>query len=507
AGAKYAGYALDGSRPTPAGPASTTPGYLSWGGATKLMGTNGVPVNLQGTAHGGYVTTTTKCAVCHSVHRATGGGATAGAINNLFLTAGGGSCVQCHTAWGSTQAALLVEWANPTDNAGTAGGPHSSESCENCHLGGIHGTSTSKYWGMNAYMLGGTNDAQIAAELPFQDRTAAGQVGTGEALLDPASLTSVFTDGTGTGNKWFVNGSTVNITMGGIPGQAPGTPTGAGSLSPTEYAAARSLLTSFTCSRSGCHVNSVFGNIVWGQTYAREQMGRGTGFMMTSGHSTAPGANSNHANSTCGPCHPGNPSGGYRLVGAAATSPDGKSALQARAYGCDQCHDAVGAATNSTAFPHGNRAIKIYQWANGTKGASVYSAPTTIMASRGNIWMYAANMSSVIGDVNTLVDPSVTLIQGAVGPNAAGDPGNIVDAVCLKCHVPADMQSATGWGLTTPLMIGAGHHGVGYTPPATGGWAVGLNIKQINPYSGALIAGATAPSSGRDSNRWLYLWR
>jgi len=522
AGAKYAGYALDGSKASPTAAASTTPGYLSWGGATQMMAANGLAaINpLAQTAHGGYITTTTKCAVCHSVHRATGQGTTVGVAKNLFLTNSGDSCVQCHTAWGSTQAALLVEWGNPADNAGTTGGPHGSSQCATCHQGGIHGSSTSQYWGMNAYMLGGVNDGMIATELPYQDRTLNG----GNALV--TSLTSTYTDGTGTNTDWFVNGSTVNTAIGGIPS---GILDSAGKPASNIYAAARSLLTGFTCSRAGCHVNSVFGNITWGQTYARRQ-GATSGsdttspMMLTTGHSTAPGAGSNHDSlggtdhSGCAPCHPGNPSGGYRLATLATVDPiNGLSIKNSFAYGCDQCHDAVGVATNSTAFPHGNRGIQIYQWTNGTSGASAYADPTPTLAAAGNIWMYQSNMASVAGSTATLVDPSVTLTQGATqGKNATLGPANagmIVDGACLKCHVPADSQSAAAYGLSTPLAIGAGHHGPAatYPPPATGGWAVGLDINDLNPYSGASISGATLPSTGGDgsrlSNHWLYLWK
>jgi len=501
AGAKYAGYALDGSKALPTAAASTTPGYLSWGGATTMMAANGIvaPNPLVKGAHGGYITTTTKCAVCHSVHRATGKGSAVGTVNNMFLTNGGAECVQCHTAWGSTQAALLVEWANPADNGGQAmGGPHGSQQCATCHAGGIHGSSNSAYWGMNAYMLGGVNDAMIATELPYQDRTVNGgnalvTNGTGGSI---ATAPGVYTNGAGTGTDWFVNGSTVNTAIGGVP-------TG---LNAAQYAAARSLLTGWTCARANCHVNSVFGNLTWGQTYSRAQLGTGKGMFMTTGHSSAPGAGRNAANNQCGPCHAGNPSGGYRL-----TSFNLATNGTARAYGCDQCHDAVGVATNSTAFPHGNRGILMYQWANGTSGASAYAAPTTTLAAAGNIWMYQSNMASVAGDSDTLVDPSVTLTQGAAeGKNAllgVTGTGMIVDGACLKCHVPADAQSAAAYGLSTPLAIGESFVHGAYDPPATGGWAVGLNINDINPYTGALINGSTAPSSGLNANRWLYLWK
>jgi hypothetical protein len=168
----------------------------------------------------------------------------------------------------------------------------------------------------------------------------------------------------------------------------------------------------------------------------------------------------------------------------------------------------VGQATNSTAFPHGNRNIQVYEWTNGTSGASAYAAPTQIAATSGNIWMYRANMMSTKGNIASLVDPTWTVQQSAVG-----DGGIITDGACLKCHVPADAQSAAAYGLpdgsfevTATPRIGAGHHGGkdAYLPSA---WINGLTTDNINPYSGELLDDTLAPASGSEGNRLLYLWR
>jgi hypothetical protein len=358
----------------------------------------------------------------------------------------------------------------------------------------------------------------IATELPYQ-LVRADQGGLA-LVAAPGSAQA----GTAPNNTWFYDGSDVNTTIGDTPASFyTATPP---ATNANTYAAARSLLTGFTCGRSGCHTYSVFGNIVWGQTYSRATLGGTTNMFMTSGHSTAPGAERDISGENgCGPCHSGNPAGGYRLAAVGATDPQtGLSINNADAYGCDQCHDAVGQATNSTAFPHGNRNIMIYQWANGTSGNAAYRDPTTINASQGNLWMYAANMASTSGTIGTLVDPSVTLIQGAVGPNAVGDPGNIFDGVCLKCHVPADAQTAQKYksvassDLTLPnqLLIGAGHHGspAVATPGSNGGnpqqW-IGANLADINPYSGAFSGSSAQFDSsvvgGSNGNHLLYLWR
>jgi len=509
AGAKYAGYAKDGSATVDSTGAvvnSTTPGYLSWGGAQSIMASNGTStqngITLDQTAHGGYVTTTTKCAVCHSVHRATGIGVITGTaptsnangVVNQFLTNGADSCVQCHTAWGATPAALLVEWANPAD--GTAG-PHDTANnpgCATCHQGGIHGTGNSIYWGMNAYLLGGINDDQITAE---KNLLLARE---GNSDLNSVISATHTNDGT----SWFFDGNTVNTTIGGVPATPVNSP-----MEANIYAAARSILTGYTCSRSGCHVNSVLANITWGQTYQREQLGAGTGFMMTTGHSSAPGINTGYElnpqggyPAQCGPCHPGNPAGGYRGSGYLNVN-SGDPNLSARAYGCDQCHDAVGKATNSTAFPHGNRAIEVYQWADDSTVAGAKS-PTTITSSAGNILVYLSNMASkdFTGNLVSLVDPTVTLIPDAVpGSGNTRDPGNITDGVCVKCHIPTDQASAAVYD-ADELYVSAP-----MSPHLQ--WdqtqLEGANINNMNFYTGDFENYDPNPGSG--GANLIYLWR
>ncbi|MCL2882055.1 MAG: hypothetical protein FWF45_04085 [Coriobacteriia bacterium] len=444
AGAKYAGYAKDGSLASSTATSSASPGYLSWGGAQHLMTQNGAPANLTGTAHGGYVTTTTKCAVCHSVHRAVGIGvitgtapannSTASGVVNQFLTAGGASCVQCHCTWGATPVSQLVEWAGPST---PQGGPHSSSACSTCHQGGIHGSGNSMYHGMNAYMLGNTNDAQITAELPLQQ------------VYSSSSLT------------WFISGTTYANTTGGVP---VGTTV-------ANFVAGKTMLTGYTCSRPGCHVNSVFVNQAWGQTFSRTDAQTGTTGIQMTGHATNFGGTSHNAQEGCGPCHTGNAAGGYRYA-SATTTPNLTDVASARAYGCDQCHDAVGQATNSTAFPHGNRNIAIYEWTTpAATGVAASPEPnTSITADAGNIWMYASSMAqtgtTAAGTAGAgVIDPTFTLIQGAVGPDPTGNVGNINDATCLKCHVPYDDASATAMGLASGTYPRATQHARPTTVP------------------------------------------
>jgi len=400
---------------------------------------------------------------------------------------------------------MLVEWADPAE--GGAAGPHDVDAtlgtngCATCHRAGVHGAGSSNYWGMNAYMLGGGNDTMIAQELPWQNVS---YVNTG----------NVYTDGTGTGINWFANGSSVQTSLGGVPGGNTST------FSAGQWAAQRSLLTGWTCSQTGCHVNSVLGNTNWGQTYNRDQLNTtGTpvaaNMMLTTGHSTVLGISdrSSSGAANCGPCHPGSMAGGYRYYANVNATPSGsiydnkynllpatKYALSnSKAYGCDQCHDAIGVATNSTAFPHGNSGIDIYQWqytgaAYNTTSNNTGDPTDTIVADGTNLWMYQSNMSAWSSNsLTTLVDPSYTLLNNLIdgtGSTTSGI-GNIQDSVCLKCHVPYDLASAKAWGspdATHMLNAGTAHN---HGRPT---------IANVKGYD--LTTGFTTTSG-----KWIYLWR
>lgn len=144
--------------------------YLSWQGAEVLYNaindTNGA---TQTSPHGGYTQTSVKCAVCHSIHRASYA-ENHGKILDLKLSSGSAACSNCHAAWGASPvASALVEVG-----AGTSG-PHigtAGETCiaKGCH-GSMHGNNPSKYATVlkynlsnntsNAAMVGNTIDEKL----------------------------------------------------------------------------------------------------------------------------------------------------------------------------------------------------------------------------------------------------------------------------------------------------------------------------------------------------------
>jgi hypothetical protein len=198
------------------------------------------------------------------------------------------------------------------------------------------------------------------------------------------------------------------------------------------------------------------------------------------GHGT--GAWNHGGGAGCYPCHPGGPAGGYRLDTAitaynwASYAPNGPSATDsvgnqsALAYGCDQCHDMVGRATNSTAFPHANRNIDVWEWdSSGVR--------SILPVSSGNIWMYRYDIGVDAYTTNGGVDYLAP--TGGVGwskefrvmkDTVATYRGNITDGVCLKCHIPVDRKSLSLRGVPDGyyLQVSGRQHSNRYTSASTG---------------------------------------
>ena len=440
AGAKYGGFSPIDPEISANPDHVSAPGYISFSIATDIAALNNQTA-MQSSAHGGYVTTTTKCMVCHSIHRATGiPTGVPSATNHRYLT-GASACADCHAAWSPTASGTLVEWGQ------FSSGPHDSGSnpgCTTCHKGGIHGSGTSKYNMNNVFMLGSEADAKIAAELD-------------QLAYAPASVFFVAGKSSGSAtanNTWWLDGGAAAGTYIGKPGGIGQLPsTGSTRLNGQSYAAARSVATSYTCNR--CHENTVMANLEWGVAFNRDVNGKGE--VQATGHAL-PGLISSHGYSgttvsRCGPCHVANPAGFPADSGGADVS--------RIAYGCDQCHDMIGVATNSTAWPHGNRGIKVYEWVDGERITTDIGA--------GNLWMYGGNIALATGqsasgtNAAAFADSNWQVLQGVTSggnPRTGGPTGGapetlaaatastandgfkgMGDRACLKCHIAVDSAS------------------------------------------------------------------
>jgi len=523
--------------------------FITFAEALEEMERNDVNGALQETAHGGYVTTTTKCATCHSAHAApavnpgaregdSATGNTATSVNRAnntaqaFLTAGADGCEACHVSTGAQSSRLLVEWGPG------GGGPHAAPNrgCVLCHNAGIHGLASSDFHVMNVFLLGsGRNqqlagsDTAVAADRPagttmnrdaqIRQEVEQGRILRGGVLDIPpgssfrelnaagapiagSSRAPVLATASGP-TTWWYDGSGGLGPIGHTPpvlnadGDLQGTGASQGGV---PYGAARSLATAFTCGESGCHDSTAMFNLNWGMGFDRINYVRDAdptfafgsyqygssieGTRTVTGHVMPSIRVAGSATQACGPCHGGNPAG---FPTASSTRPEifgDPTAITARdnsrlAYGCDQCHDMVGVATNSTAWPHGNRNILVYEWdADGYQHENVAAA--------GNLWMYGGNIARAIGapggdgnntgliqaqqffrgpnSVNpNFADQSWTVLTGVTSgrygvpgddptavipgyvPNRATVTG-LLDGSCLKCHVPLDATSMAAMG-------------------------------------------------------------
>lgn len=343
--AKYAGYAANEP-------------YLSWGGANYIYKVITGDTADQLSPHGGYTQTSVKCVVCHSTHRAFTTRTVAEGIGTSpdfkLLNGVGGSCAQCHAAWGASPSDTLVEIGE------TYSGPHIGAAGSSCNSRGCHGS---------VHGIGvDTTYAVVAKYNLGQDVTTK----MNEAIAAGNVNAAITTTATGDAMKAYATG--------------------------------------YVC--APCHGNSSFSiatrgfaNMVVGVNYDPVAQTSTTETVMASGH----------------------PSASAGLYGHAPT--------------CEKCHDMVGVATNSTAFPHANRGIDVYQGRFDLGAGFQYGQPlenATLVtngviatdndeATRYTLWMTSSDY-----DDNVNAKP----VARGSDATARGEGGgySLRDGVCIKCH-------------------------------------------------------------------------
>lgn len=103
---------------------------------------------------------------------------------------------------------------------------------------------------------------------------------------------------------------------------------------------------------------------------------------------------------------------------------------------CESCHDMIGVATNSTAFPHANRGIDVFEGRfdhyNQVPVTGATISTTNDNATRYGLWMTSAEYTA---DHSSYATATPIVYAGDTGYDY-----NLQDGVCIKCHNPADMK-------------------------------------------------------------------
>lgn len=244
------------AHPAPARTWSYNLDYYSWGATTPsgdstlgLLGDN--PTNPG--VHGNYQSTTAKCGICHSVHRANASGV-------KLLDTATATCVACHKAGASTVTSVLVSWQT--------GGPHGSgvdADCGSggCHLTNPHGAGGSKYKIMAAKLVRAEVDASLDA--------------TGGPLSNEASS---------------------GITVADLNAE----------ISSTWSAAVRSaVVAGYTCNSSGCHEQTMLPVLRSGWSERRVTIYPSGSTILKGGHVSSAEASGTHSSyapvTSCTSCH------------------------------------------------------------------------------------------------------------------------------------------------------------------------------------------------------------
>lgn len=358
--------------------------YITWEEAKAQMVTAGLSSDpATASVHGNYTTTTVKCQVCHSAHKAAAAGDT------LLQSTAAQACVPCHLGATAT-----------SDTKVSAGNRHGGTTqCTNgyCHSVAPHGAGDiSKYATLKTAMLTDHADELLDAAIA----AGAGAPVAGNIYAAGADKTTA------------VPLATIAVKNPGVTAAMLDDVT-----SPASIALGRAVGTGYVCANGGCHINGQFNSLS-----ETAQFGTWNGDAVVD----APGYSVTLSDSSVATL----PAGTYTSVSlfsgenvfgllhmrdsaikghtlAAVTDLSTRNVAFANVGACKSCHDSIDYRISATAkqFPHGNNRIL----ADGT------------VSGVSEAWFMAGAF---------LNSPDTTITTNATG--AAVRSGS--DGACLKCH-------------------------------------------------------------------------
>ncbi|MBN2404728.1 MAG: hypothetical protein JXE06_04025 [Coriobacteriia bacterium] len=373
--------------------------YIAWDKAQSKMAGAGVSATDSASVHGNYSTTTVKCQVCHSAHKAAATGDT------LLQSTAAQSCVPCHLG----ASALTSTKVSEGNRHGSATGCTSGY----CHSVSPHGAGdVSKYETLKTAMLTDHADSLLDAAIAsgVSGSAVEGNVfATGSDASDPASVIA-----------------TIAVYNPGVTAAILNDVSDAATV-----AYGRSIGTGYVCANGGCHINGAFNS-----TTADSTFGAWDGNVDVTSEQTPPSYETTIPVGVYGPTDTvtnangtfnvwevlhmrEEPIKGHTLAAVADLAV--RDVAFANVGACSTCHDSIDYRISSTTkqFPHGNDVIA-------TDGTDTGANSSAWFMLKGNV-----GDTAIATDGRDVADADYT---------------SGMDGACLKCH--RDTGDAAGVGIT-----------------------------------------------------------
>ena len=361
--------------------------YLSWGGADELYGAVNSTTATQTLAHGGYTQTSVKCAICHSTHRAFSGNTAVDGTTVARVAAGLGSDYSLTNGSVGCVSCHAAWGAAPSDTLVEVG-----QATSGPHIGDGGDTCTAA--GCHGSVHGTGPQSKYAMVRKYNLTNTHENIDDQiTAAIEAGNVVKVGSTDTVATTSNSTDGSTVDVISEKSLDQAM-----------------KAYVTGYACSSNDnqCH-----------------------------------GASRSVANSTFSSV---DTSTAYTAYGHLSTG------VVAPPYvpTCEGCHDVIGVATRSTAFPHADRGINVYYGRYNQKTqeplVSTESTPTDdTNATRYGLWMTSAGFGQD-ATATPLVGPVADKLSDfydATESSPSTADTNIynlkTDGVCLKCHPASDL--------------------------------------------------------------------